>query len=333
MLATTDREYGETILVDLSDATSSADALRHLEFFLESTNTRHQTLDLNTGELLLSPGVLARISTVVRRYANRIHTLYSQVPQTQQSALDEGFFVRRQPPDAPVDLPFGDSGPVVGGTLVNHDFLGAMRKSRQTGASRPKARIRYKASTFNESLLGDLEAQAELMGVNQQVIPTQNPEEAALFELLKADAMAAQRPTPPVVEASDSPEQAILASMDTLLVKQTLRSGQVLEADGHVILIGDAHSGSEIIAQGDIVVWGVIAGMAQAGSVGLLSAEIRALRIEAVQLRIGHLIARRPDRLFKHPRQGSGNRPWPEVARVERNEIQIFQEAILEKHL
>lgn len=83
---------------------------------------------------------------------------------------------------------------------------------------------------------------------------------------------------------------------DTAYIKQTLRSGQVVSFDGNVVIIGDCHNGSEIIASGDITVWGILEGIAHAGSKGNENAIIRALKIDALQLRIASYFARRPDR-------------------------------------
>ncbi len=83
---------------------------------------------------------------------------------------------------------------------------------------------------------------------------------------------------------------------DTAYIKQTLRSGQVVSFDGNVVIIGNCHNGSEIVASGDITVWGILEGIAHAGSCGDEKAVIRALKIDAIQLRIASHFARRPDR-------------------------------------
>lgn len=59
---------------------------------------------------------------------------------------------------------------------------------------------------------------------------------------------------------------------------QTLRSGQTITSDGNIVVIGDANPGSEIVARGDVTVWGVLGGIAQAGSHGNANARIRALK-------------------------------------------------------
>ncbi len=113
-------------------------------------------------------------------------------------------------------------------------------------------------------------------------------------------------------------------SKNTTYINQTLRSGQVLESDGNVVIIGDCHPGSEIRAIGDITVWGVLSGIAHAGCKGNLNAKVRALKLNAVQLRIGNCYSRRPD---------GTNIPYiikssiftPEEARVVDNEIMLFK--------
>lgn len=90
-------------------------------------------------------------------------------------------------------------------------------------------------------------------------------------------------------------EPIVATSTQTIYVTQTLRSGQVLEYNGHIVIIGDCHPGAEIKATGDITVWGVLGCVAHAGIKGDKSAKIRALKMNAVQLRIADVYSRRPD--------------------------------------
>ncbi len=90
-------------------------------------------------------------------------------------------------------------------------------------------------------------------------------------------------------------EPVVATSTQTIYVTQTLRSGQVIEYDGNIVIIGDCHPGSEIKATGDITVWGVLGSIAHAGIKGNRDAKIRALKLNAVQLRIADTYSRRPD--------------------------------------
>ena len=111
-------------------------------------------------------------------------------------------------------------------------------------------------------------------------------------------------------------------SVKTLYVKQNLRSGQNINYNGNIVIIGHAHAGSEIIASGDITVWGIMSGIAHAGAKGYKGASIRALKINAIQLRIADVIARRPDRLDIKKIE-KANTFTPEEAKVSNGEIKI----------
>ncbi len=79
-------------------------------------------------------------------------------------------------------------------------------------------------------------------------------------------------------------------------VRRTLRSGMSVEAPGHLIVIGDVNPGALVVAGGDVLVWGVVRGTVHAGRSGDAGAVIAALRLAPTQLRIGHVVARSPDR-------------------------------------
>ena len=88
-------------------------------------------------------------------------------------------------------------------------------------------------------------------------------------------------------------DEESVEKLPTLYLNQTLRSGQTVTSDGNIVVIGDANPGSEIVARGDVTVWGVLGGIAQAGSKGNTNAVIRALKLNAIQLRIANCYARR----------------------------------------
>jgi septum site-determining protein MinC len=82
-------------------------------------------------------------------------------------------------------------------------------------------------------------------------------------------------------------KQADVISDDTaLFISKTLRSGKRIEFPGHVVVMGDVNAGAEIIADGNVIVWGRVRGMIHAGAKGNRSATICALDLSATQLRI-----------------------------------------------
>ena len=71
-----------------------------------------------------------------------------------------------------------------------------------------------------------------------------------------------------------------------LYINKTLRSGTRIEFPGNVVIVGDVNPGAEIVAEGNVIVWGRVRGMIHAGSKGDRSAFICALDLSANQLRI-----------------------------------------------
>jgi len=98
------------------------------------------------------------------------------------------------------------------------------------------------------------------------------------------------------------------------LIRCTLRSGQVIRHPGHVVVVGDVNAGAEVIAGGDIVIWGRLRGTVHAGATGDDQTIVCALDLAPTQLRIGKHIARPPE---GKPRR----RIIPEVASVEEEKI------------
>uniref|UniRef100_E6Q3N0 Septum formation inhibitor MinC C-terminal domain-containing protein n=1 Tax=mine drainage metagenome TaxID=410659 RepID=E6Q3N0_9ZZZZ len=77
----------------------------------------------------------------------------------------------------------------------------------------------------------------------------------------------------------------------TLYHVGTLRGGQSLQQIGNIVVVGDVNPGAELIASGDILVFGRLAGVAHAGAQGDSEARVRALELVPTQLRIATAIA------------------------------------------
>jgi septum site-determining protein MinC len=76
-----------------------------------------------------------------------------------------------------------------------------------------------------------------------------------------------------------------------LFVNKTLRSGMRIEFPGNVVIMGDVNAGAEIIAEGNVIVWGRVRGMIHAGVKGNRSAIICALDLSETQLRIANEVS------------------------------------------
>ena len=102
------------------------------------------------------------------------------------------------------------------------------------------------------------------------------------------------------------------AGESALLVSHTLRSGRTVRYAGHIVVMGDVNPGAEIVATGNIVVWGRLRGVAHAGADGDERAVVCALDLQPTQLRIAGKIATAP---------GPAGQPQPEIARVRDDRI------------
>lgn len=101
----------------------------------------------------------------------------------------------------------------------------------------------------------------------------------------------------------------------TILINGTVRNGQRVEFDGNIVVKGDINPGAEVVATGDIIVLGRMRGTAHAGAGGNKEAEVFALLLNPVQIRIGNHFSRSPE--------GLNERRGPEVARVRGEEIVV----------
>ena len=81
-----------------------------------------------------------------------------------------------------------------------------------------------------------------------------------------------------------------IALSETKFHRGSLRSGQKLETEGSIVIIGDVNAGAEVIASDNIVVLGSLRGLAHAGAKGNKKAIIAAGLLDVVQIRIANII-------------------------------------------
>ncbi len=92
---------------------------------------------------------------------------------------------------------------------------------------------------------------------------------------------------------------AELDNRDGQFYKGTLRSGQVLESETSLVILGDVNPGAKVISKGNIIILGALKGNVYAGATGNDSAFVAALEMNPVQIRIGDVIARSSDETKK----------------------------------
>ncbi|HEY9084578.1 MAG TPA: septum site-determining protein MinC [Candidatus Tyrphobacter sp.] len=105
------------------------------------------------------------------------------------------------------------------------------------------------------------------------------------------------------------PQLRLVEAVTTLYHTGTLRGGQALHHVGNLVVVGDVNPGAEVVATGDVIVFGRLCGVAHAGAQGDEAARVYAIHLDAVQLRIASCIAAEDDAASPRPSQ-------PEVAFV-----------------
>lgn len=118
--------------------------------------------------------------------------------------------------------------------------------------------------------------------------------------------------TPSQRQAPDREVNSEEAHQAAVYLRRTLRSGRTVRHSGHVIVVGDVNAGAEVVADGDVVVWGHLRGTVHAGAGGDQDAVVCALDLSPTQLRIASFIATSP------ARRGDSR---PEIARIRDGQI------------
>ncbi len=127
---------------------------------------------------------------------------------------------------------------------------------------------------------------------------------------LRAGQSVTSRPAP-----SPAPNELTREDLVGLVVRRTLLAGQDIHYTGHVMVLGDVEQGAEIVAGGDIIVWGKLRGTVHAGAMGDSGAVVCALQLAPSQMSIAAHIAEPPER-SQPPKQ-------PEMASVQGGAIVV----------
>ena len=162
------------------------------------------------------------------------------------------------------------------------------------------------SQVLNVHDLSELRDQLSERGIHLWAVLSESPTTEKTAQLLGL----ATRISKPRPEESRRFSVEDLGEETALFLNRTLRSGTRIEFSGHVVVLGDVNPGAEIIAEGNIIIWGRLRGMVHAGSKGNTAAVICALDLSPTQLRI----AEETSAVLK-PQQS----PRPEMARINQN--------------
>lgn len=278
-------------IIDLTYAKSAADIIYDLSSCLDNELAKNRKVLLKLGDISLNQSQLMSVKSLISSVNSTLAFLETTSSQTRRSALDLGLIVSGQESMAEV-----------------------VATPEQTYKTAEEMEAKPEA-------LKEPEVKPETSSVpEKKELDSIFDIEAKLGNIFGSDAPSAPRQA----ESEYTENDYEIDTLSTMYVKQTLRSGQILSYDGNVLVIGDSHPGSEIVATGDVTVWGMLGGIAHAGSKGNTKARIRALKMNAIQLRIADCYARRPDSLNTIFIEKTDTFT-PEEARIVEDEIVIFK--------
>ena len=118
---------------------------------------------------------------------------------------------------------------------------------------------------------------------------------------LRAAEISIERPAPSKQKKQDDylDEVDVVSSSyfdaKSIFINHTIRSGQRVECEGDIVVIGDVNPGAEVIAGGSIAVFGKLRGLAHAGCAGRTDVCVAALRMCPKQLRVSGRVVTFPE--------------------------------------
>lgn len=348
----------DAYIIDLSYATSASDIVFELSSVIDNERAKNQNIALKLGKVDLNQSQLLSIRSLINSINSTVTFLETNSAQTELAAINLGIVVSSVKTTEKTE----DTTNLAEPTLVpsyeyvkledhidenedskddESDVVEDTDESQKDAAESEETQSEVsdeesalKEEKNNSPIISNDEADEIIVAKSEDIqnaldniYSTEVKLESILDgEVSNEDGVISAAVVKKAVmnEAKYTEEDFEIDHFSTSYVKQTLRSGQIVNYDGNVVIIGDCHPGSEVIASGDITVWGILSGIAHAGVKGNERAKVRALKMNAIQLRIAKHYARKPDGMNTiFPERTSTF--TPEEARVVDNEIVIFK--------
>ncbi len=273
-----DKGYIENgFIVDLTNARKTSEIIYELSRILDMPESKGKHICLKLGSVDLSQAELTSIKALVELMESQLAFISTSSTETLESAtaLDIKISEFTNAVEAPT-FESNEQSEEVSNALDNIFGEDSLPKQNEQTLS-------------NESEENNLSIDKKSNSTDEKEISPIIHHNDEIAQKVEAQEIKDEK-NEEVTALKNEPEQ-----LPTLYIRRTIRSGQSISSDGNIIVIGDVNPGAEIIAKGDITVWGILGGIAHAGSDGNNYAKIRALKLNPVQIRIGEIFARRPD--------------------------------------
>ena len=316
-------------IIDLSDAKNTTQLVFELSSIMEHPEVKRKNVCLKLGALDLKQSQLLSIKALIESMDANLAFIDTDSEQTEASAVSLGIIVSEISDNLEPSIVCTATEEVKDEEVVVKTECEVVEEEEKTvevhadlnANTNPIETAEGIEDIYDEQSMQELseiipaehfETNFEALAENEGLIKA---EEASKYILLDTGDVL-----PEGAEENDTNTE----TLPTLFIHQTLRSGQTVSYEGNILIIGDAHPGSEIVAGGDITVWGILGGIAHAGSLGNVTSKVRALKLNAIQLRIAGLYARRNDTL-NVPYVQKTNEFTPEEAQIEDGKIVIYK--------
>ena len=257
-----DKGYIENgFIVDLTNAKKTSEIIYELSRILDMPESKEKHTCLKLGSVDLSENELTSIKSLVEVMESQLAFISTSSTATLESATA-------------LDIKISEFTEQVEAPTFEAQEDAKEETSEVTNAL--------------DNIFGDEAAPTPIKAESKEIHPVLQHDEIIAEQMVEQE----------IEEQKDeeiSAKKVEAENLPTLYLRKTIRSGQSISSDGNIVVIGDVNPGAEIIAKGDITVWGILGGIAHAGSDGNNYSRIRALKLNPVQIRIGEVFARRPD--------------------------------------
>ncbi len=308
-------------IIDLSSAKNTTQLVFELSSIMEHPDVKGKNVCLKLGSSDLKQSQLLSIKALIESMDARLAFIDTSSEQTEASAVSLGITVSK-----------------VSEHNLSEGITGTLPEIKEESVL-IKPEISEEVSDIDLSLSNHIETTEGIEDIYSEIsqeelaeiIPSESSEQTYFTKFATHEGLLNEErskyillDTGNVLPEGVEENSTNTETLPTLYLNQTLRSGQTVNYEGNILIIGDAHPGSEIVAGGDITVWGILGGIAHAGSQGNITSKVRALKLNAIQLRIAGLYARRNDTL-NVPYVQKSDEFTPEVAQVEEGKIVIYK--------
>lgn len=319
-------------IIDLSDAKNTTQLVFELSSIMEHPDVKSKNVCLKLGNLDLKQSQLLSIKALIESMDASIAFIDTNSEQTEASAVSLGIIISEISDNSEAAIVCTPSDEVKEEAVVvkTEEPVEEKIEDNKTVEVHADSDIGTSGSIETTEGIEDIYDEQSMEELSE-IIPSEHLNTdfeslAANEGLFKAEDSSKYilLDTGDVLPEGAEENSFNTESLPTLYINQTLRSGQTVSYEGNILIIGDAHPGSEIVASGDITVWGILGGIAHAGSHGNITSKVRALKLNAIQLRIAGLYARRNDTL-NVPYVQKTNEFTPEEAQIEDGKIVIYK--------